>query len=135
LKFGPRYQRSLKRREGRLGDDWYADEAFIQIAGEQYYLWRAVDQDGDVLDILLQKRRNQKAAERFLRKAMFLLCEKSFQVPIMIAQNTRTTVRKIHINTPVVGSVKCNGSNRHNKRNDFLDCMRVSAIYFDTEDT
>jgi len=123
------------------GDDWYADEAFIQISGEQYYLWRAADQDGDVLNILLQKRRNQKAAEQFFRRVLkgreprcvvsdglnsyVLLCEKSFQVPIMIAQNTRTTVQKIHINIIVDMSVKCNGLNRHNKRNDFLDCMRV----------
>ena len=65
LKFGPRYQRSLKRREGRLGDDW-----FVSIAGQQHYLWRAVDQDGDVLDILVQRRRNRNAAERFFRKVL-----------------------------------------------------------------
>ena len=53
-KFGPRYRRALKRREGRLGDDWYVDEVFVTINGERYYLWRAVDQDGDVIDILLQ---------------------------------------------------------------------------------
>jgi putative transposase len=70
LKFGPRYRRALKRREGRLGDDWYVDEVFVTINGERYYLWRAVDQDGDVIDILLQKRRNQQAAERFFRKAL-----------------------------------------------------------------
>ena len=70
LKFGPRYQRSLKRREGRLGDDWFIDEMFVAIAGKQQYLWRAVDQDGDVLDILIQSRRDQKAAERFFRKVL-----------------------------------------------------------------
>ena len=70
LKFGSRYQRSLKRREGRLGDDWFVDEVFVSIAGRRHYLWRAVDQDGDVLDILLQRRRNRKAAERFFRKIL-----------------------------------------------------------------
>jgi len=70
LKFGPRYQRSLKRREGRLGDDWLVDEAIVSIGGKQHYLWRAVDQDGDVLDILIQTRRNQKAAERFFRRVL-----------------------------------------------------------------
>jgi len=70
LKFGPRYQRSLKMREGRLGDDWFVDEAFVSIGDKQHYLWRAVDQDGDVLDILIQTRRNQKAAERFFRRVL-----------------------------------------------------------------
>jgi putative transposase len=70
LKFGPRYQRALKRREGRLGDDWFVDEVFISISGQQFYLWRAVDQDGDVLDILVQRRRNRAAAERFFRKVL-----------------------------------------------------------------
>lgn len=70
LKFGPRYRRALKRREGRLGDTWFADEVFVKICGEQHYLWRAVDQDGDVLDILVQRRRDARAAERFFRKVL-----------------------------------------------------------------
>ena len=53
LKFGPRYQRSLKRREGQLGDHWYADEVFVTIQGQIHYLWRAVDQDGTVLGLSL----------------------------------------------------------------------------------
>src|ERR1019366_8485740 len=67
-KFGPDYVRKLKRRQGRLGDTWYLDEVFIRINGQQQYLWRAVDQDGDVIDILVQPRRDQRAAERFLRR-------------------------------------------------------------------
>lgn len=70
LKFGPRYQRSLKRREGRLGDDWFVDEVFISIGDKRHYLWRAVDQDGDVLDIMIQHRRDQKAAERFFMRVL-----------------------------------------------------------------
>lgn len=70
LKFGPRYQRSLKRREGTLDDDWFFDEVFIAINGQRFYLWRAVDQDGDVLDILVQNRRDRKAAERLFRKIL-----------------------------------------------------------------
>src|SRR5215472_15961087 len=66
-KFGPDYARKLKRREGRLGDHWYLDEVFIRINGQQQYLWRAVDQDGDVIDILVQRHRDQRAAERFFR--------------------------------------------------------------------
>ncbi len=45
FKFGPEYARSLKRRQGRLGDTWYLDEVFVTIRGERQYLWRAVDQD------------------------------------------------------------------------------------------
>ena len=70
LQFGPEYARRLKRRRGRLGDTWYLDEVFITIRGERYYLWRAVDQDGDVIDILVQRRRDRQAAKRFFRKLL-----------------------------------------------------------------
>ena len=69
-KFGAEYARKLRRREGRLGDTWHLDELFVTIQGERQYLWRAVDQDGDVLDILVQPRRNRRAAERFFRKLL-----------------------------------------------------------------
>jgi putative transposase len=67
-KFGPAYTRKLKKRQGRLGDTWHIDEVFVTIQGERHYLWRAVDQDGDTLDILVQRRRNKQAAVRFLRR-------------------------------------------------------------------
>ncbi len=63
LKFGRVFARSLRRHQGRLGDTWFMDEVFITIGGETHYLWRAVDQDGDVLDILVQKHRNKRAAK------------------------------------------------------------------------
>ena len=69
-KFGAEYARKLKRREGRLGDTWHLDELFVTIQGKRQYLWRAVDQDGDVIDILVQPRRNRRAAERFFRKLL-----------------------------------------------------------------
>ncbi len=69
-KFGPAYARTLKRRQGRLGDTWHLDELFLTIQGRRQYLWRAVDQDGDVIDILLQPRRDRRAAERFFRKLL-----------------------------------------------------------------
>ncbi len=69
-KFGPKYARKLKRREGRLGDTWHLDELFVTIQGQRQYLWRAVDQDGDLIDILVQPRRNRRAAERFFRKLL-----------------------------------------------------------------
>ena len=64
-KFGPDYARQLQKRQGRLGDTWHIDEVFVTIQGQRHYLWRAVDQDGDAIDILVQRRRNHRAAERF----------------------------------------------------------------------
>ena len=69
-KFGTEYARTLKRRERRLGDTWYLDELFVNIQGQRQYLWRAVDQDGDVIDILVQPRRDRRAAERFFRRLL-----------------------------------------------------------------
>jgi putative transposase len=60
--FGVNYARRLRRRRGRMGDRWYLDEVFVEIQGRLLYLWRAVDEDGDVIDILLQSRRNRRAA-------------------------------------------------------------------------
>ena len=69
-KFGTEYARTLKRRQGRLGDTWYLDELFVTIQGKRQYLWRAVDLDGDVIDILVQPRRDRRAAERLFRKLL-----------------------------------------------------------------
>ncbi len=69
-KFGQSYANALRRRRPRPGDKWHLDEVFIQINGKQHYLWRAVDQDGHVLEILVQSRRNQAAAKKFFRKLL-----------------------------------------------------------------
>jgi putative transposase len=73
--FGPEYARALKKRNDHLGDNWYLDEVFIKIQGKLHYLWRAVDQDGDTIDILVQKRRNKQAAKRFFHKLLKGQCE------------------------------------------------------------
>ncbi len=70
LKFGQTYANELRRRRPRPGDKWHLDEMFIKINGKDHYLWRAVDQDGHVLDILVQSRRNKNAAKRFFRKLL-----------------------------------------------------------------
>ena len=70
LTFGLEYARRLRARRGRLGDTWHLDEVFVKIRGELHYLWRAVDEDGDVIDILVQSRRNRRAAIRFFRKLL-----------------------------------------------------------------
>ena len=68
--FGPDYARRLKRRQGRLGDTWFLDEVFVTINGQRQYLWRAVDQDGDVIDLLVQPRQDGRAARRFFRRLL-----------------------------------------------------------------
>lgn len=70
LRFGPEYTRRLRRRQGALGDTWHLDELFITIHGHRHYLCRAVDQDGDMLEILVQHRRDKRAAKRFFRKLL-----------------------------------------------------------------
>ena len=67
-KFGQTFADGVRRRRPRPGDKWHCDEVQLKINGRRYWLWRAVDQDGIVLDILVQGRRNQEAAEAFLRR-------------------------------------------------------------------
>src|ERR1700694_420277 len=69
-KFGQSYAKRLRARRGHLGDRWHLDEVFLKIQGKLQYLWRAVDQDGEVLDILVQSRRNKRAAKKFFRKLL-----------------------------------------------------------------
>jgi hypothetical protein len=65
LKFGQAYANQLRRRRPRPGDKWHLDEVFLTINGARHYLWRAVDQDGHILDILVQSCRNKQAAKKF----------------------------------------------------------------------
>ncbi|TBB58225.1 IS6 family transposase, partial [Rhizobium ruizarguesonis] len=65
-KFGPQIARNLRRRQARPGDIWYLDEVVVKCAGEKSWLWRAVDQHGTVLEEILQKRRDKRAAKRVL---------------------------------------------------------------------
>jgi putative transposase len=69
-KFGQAYANQLRRRRPRPGDKWHLDEVFLTIRGERHYLWRAVDQDGHVLDILVQRRRDKNAAKKFFRRLL-----------------------------------------------------------------
>jgi putative transposase len=69
-KFGRAYANQLRRRRSCGGDTWHIDEVFVGINGRLRYLWRAVDQHGNVLDVLVQSRRNAVAAKRFFRKLL-----------------------------------------------------------------
>ena len=70
IKFGAIYTRRLKRKHRGYGDTFYIDEVFVKINGKQHYLWRAVDQDGEVVDVYLQARRNGAAAKRFFKRLL-----------------------------------------------------------------
>jgi putative transposase len=70
LRFGQQYANELRRRQPRRGDKWHLDEVVLTIKGKHHYLWRAVDQDGHTLDVLVQSRRNCQAAKRFFRKLL-----------------------------------------------------------------
>ena len=70
IKFGRIYTRRLKRRHTGYGDTFYIDEVFVKINGKQHYLWRAVDQDGEVIDVFLQSRRDGAAAKRFFKRLL-----------------------------------------------------------------
>jgi putative transposase len=69
-KFGQQYANQLRRRRPKPGDTWHLDEVFLTIHGQRHYLWRAVDQEGNVPDVLVQRRRNKAAAKQFFRKLL-----------------------------------------------------------------
>ena len=69
-KFGPEFTRRLRRRHPGFGDTYFLDEIFVKIDGKQHYLWRTVDQDGEVVDVYLQQRRDGKAAKRFFKRML-----------------------------------------------------------------
>jgi putative transposase len=70
LKFGAEFAKRIRHQSARPGDQWHLDEVYLSVGGKLHYLWRAVDQDGEVLDILVQPRRNKNAAKRFFRKLL-----------------------------------------------------------------
>ena len=69
-KFGLKYVRRLKKKHQGYGDTFFIDEVFVKIDGKQHYLWRAVDQDGEVVDVYLQRRRDGNAAKRFFKRLL-----------------------------------------------------------------
>src|SRR3712207_4900877 len=74
LRFGQDFANRIRRRLPRAGDKWHLDEVVIKIAGVKHWLWRAVDQAGMVLDVLVQRRRDKRAAKRLLRKLLKRQC-------------------------------------------------------------
>lgn len=70
VKFGALYTRRLKRKHRGFGDAFFLDEVYVTINGKQHYLWRAVDQDGEIVDVYLQQKRDGAAAKRFFRRLL-----------------------------------------------------------------
>ncbi|MDV6278647.1 IS6 family transposase [Rhodococcus erythropolis] len=96
-RFGPECARRLRRRAPRPGDKWHLDEVSVTIGGVRKYLWRAVDQHGNVLDILIQGKRDGRAATRFFRKIL-----KQQGRPRVLITDKLASYRVAHRNTTVV---------------------------------
>src|SRR5260221_1990713 len=87
LKFGPTFAQELRRRRPRPSPQWHLDEMVVQIGGEQMYLWRAVDHEGEILDMLVQRRRDKHAALTLMRK---LLKKQGFVPAVIVTDQLRS---------------------------------------------
>jgi len=97
LKFGSAIARRLRPRRPRPGDRWHLDEMVVRIAGRRMYLWRAVDQEGEILDLLIQPRRDKRAAVRLMRK---LLKKQGFAPKLAVTDKLRSyaaAFRELHL--------------------------------------
>ena len=87
LKFGPLFARELRRRRPRPTSKWHLDEMAVMIAGTQFWHWRAVDDEGEVLDLLVQRRRDKAAAVKLMRK---LLKKQGFAPDVLVTDKLRS---------------------------------------------
>jgi transposase-like protein len=87
LKFGPLFAKELRRRRDRPTSHWHLDEMTVLISGRQFWLWRAVDDEGEVLDLLVQRRRDARAAARLMRK---LLKKQGFAPALLVTDKLRS---------------------------------------------
>jgi putative transposase len=87
LKFGPLFARELRRRRPRRTSQWHLDEMAVMIAGRRFWLWRAVDDEGEVLDLLVQRRRDKAAAVKLMRK---LLKKQGFAPAVLVTDKLRS---------------------------------------------
>ena len=88
-KFGQAFANQIRRRLPGAGDKWHLDEVCLMIRGQKHWLWRAVDQDGVVLDVLVQRRRDKRAAKRLLRK----LLKRQTRVPRVMSTDKLASYR------------------------------------------
>src|SRR3712207_9430686 len=87
LKFGPAIARRIRQGRARPTEHWHLDEMVVRIAGKRMYLWRAVDSEGEVLDVLVQRRRNEAAARKLMRK---LLRKQGFAPTVITTDKLRS---------------------------------------------
>ena len=87
LKFGPMFARELRRRRHRPTSKWHLDEMAVLIGGKRFWLWRAVDDEGEVLDLLVQRRRDKNAAVKLMRK---LLKKQGFAPDVLVTDKLRS---------------------------------------------
>jgi len=92
-KFGPKYARRLRHRHPGYGDTFYVDEVFVRIGGVRRYLWRAIDQDGEVIDVFLTEKRDAAAAKRFFRRIL----KASKQAPRRIVSDKLASYNVAHL--------------------------------------
>src|SRR6266478_4541893 len=100
LKFGPGFARRLRRSRPRPSDRWHLDEMVVRIAGKRMYLWRAVDHEGEILDMLVQRRRDSRAALRLMRK---LLRKQGFVPKLLVTDKLRSyaaAFRRLQLSCP-----------------------------------
>src|ERR1700752_3067313 len=145
LKFGPVIARRLRQRRPRPSDRWHLDEMVVRIAGKRMYLWRAVDHEGEVLDMLVQSRRDSRAALRLMRK---LLRKQGFVPKLLVTDKLRSygsAFRRLQLTCPheqglrkkiapririsLYGdeNARCSGSNRLDLPSSSSACMLRST--------
>src|SRR5216683_442021 len=93
LKFGPAFARQLRQRRPRPSARWHLDEMVVRIAGKRMYLWRAVDHEGEILDVLVQRRRDKRAAVKLMRK---LLRKQAFAPKMVVTDKLRSYGAAFH---------------------------------------
>ncbi len=153
LKFGQTSANKLRHRRPRCGDKWHMDEVFLTIGGKRHYLWRAVDQDGNVLDILVQSRRNKKAAKRFFRKLLkglhyvprviitdklksYAAAKREILPGVEHGQHKRLNNRVENSHQPTRRERRrCGNSNQQNMRNAFFPPSVLSQGISNRDDT
>src|SRR6476619_2856147 len=135
--FGPTIAADLRRRRPKPHSTWHLHEVFIRIDGRLVYLWRAVDAEGEVLDVVVQSKRDKRAALKLLRKLLKKMAfvpdklvtddlDPTARPPVslgcLVAMNAgdgAITERRTRINRPDDGSARCRGSRVGDQPNDF----------------